>query len=54
MEVEEEELSDDLELVAVITAAIHSYEEAQGNVVPPNGLMVRSIKKVNRSRWQNA
>ncbi len=54
MEVEEEELSDDLELVAVITAAINSYEEAQGNVVPANGLMVKSIKKVNRSRWLNA
>ncbi len=54
MEVEEEELSDDLELVAVITAAIHSYEEAQGNVVPANGLFVRSIKKINRSKWQNA
>lgn len=43
---------DDLELIAVITAAIHAYEEAQGNTV--NGdLVVRSIKKRN-SRWQNA
>lgn len=52
--IEEEELSDDLELVAVITAAIHAYEEAQGNDVPANGLYVRSIRKVNKSRWQNA
>lgn len=54
MEIEEEELSDDLELVAVITAVIHSYEEAKGNVIPANGLVVRSIKKVNRFNWRNA
>lgn len=51
---EEEELADDLELVAVITAAIHAYEEANGNNVPANGLFVKSIKKVNRSKWMNA
>lgn len=50
---EEEELSDDLELVAVITAAITAYEEACGNEVPADGLLVRSIKRVNKSRWQN-
>ena len=44
--------TDDLELIAVITAAIHEYEEAQGNVVSGD-LVVRSIKKRN-SRWQNA
>ena len=44
--------TDDLELIAVITAAIHAYEEAQGNVVEGD-LVVRSIKKRN-SRWQNA
>ena len=44
--------TDDLELIAVITAAIHAYEEAQGNTVTGN-LVVRSIKKRN-SRWQNA
>ena len=44
--------TDDLELIAVITAAIHAYEEAQGNVVE-GGLVVRSIKKRN-SKWQNA
>ena len=43
---------DDLELIAVITAAIHAYEEAQGNVVEGD-LVVRSIKKRN-NRWQNA
>ncbi len=52
--VEEEELSDDLELVAVITAAIHAYEESMGNEVPADGLVVRSIKRINKSRWQNS
>ncbi len=51
---EEEELSDDLELVAVITAAIHAYEESMGNEVPADGLVVRSIKRINKSRWQNS
>lgn len=51
---EEEELSDDLELAAVITAAITAYEEANGVYVPADGLVVRSIKKVNKTRWQNA
>ena len=46
------EETDDLELIAVITAAIHAYEEAQGNVVEGE-LVVRSIKKRN-NRWQNA
>ena len=46
------EETDDLELIAVITAAIHAYEEAQGNVVEGD-LVVRSIKKRN-NRWQNA
>lgn len=50
----EGELTDDLELVAVITAAIQAYEEAQGNPVPANGLYVRSIRKVNRSKWLKA
>jgi len=44
--------TDDLELIAIITAAIHAYEEAQGNSVTGD-LVVRSIKKRN-SRWQNA
>ncbi len=46
--------SDDLELVAVITAAIHAYEAEQGNDVPAGGLVVRSIRKVNKTKWQNA
>lgn len=54
VEAVEEDLSDDLELVAVITAAINSYEESMGHEVPANGLYVRSIRKVNRSKWQNA
>lgn len=45
--------TDDLELIAVITAAIHAYEEAQGNVVSGD-LVVRSIRKINKTRWQNA
>lgn len=52
--VEKIDVSDDLELVAVITAAIHAYEASNGNPVPANGLCVRSIRKVNKSRWQNA
>lgn len=47
-----EDQTDDLELIAVITAAIHAYEEAQGNTVSGD-LVVRSIRKRN-SRWQNA
>lgn len=47
-------LADDLELVAVITAAIQAYEEANGTPVSSDGLIVRSIRKVNKSRWQNA
>ena len=50
----QEELSDDLELVAVITAAIHAYEEAQGNEIPVEGLVVRSIRKAGKAKWQNA
>jgi sodium pump decarboxylase gamma subunit len=45
---EEEELND-LELVSVITAAIAAYEGT-----PADGLVVRSIKKSNKSKWQNA
>lgn len=49
-----EEETDDTELVAVITAAIYAYEQAMGNDVPADGLVVRSIRKVNKSKWQNA
>lgn len=53
---EAEELSDDLALVAVITAAIHAYEEANGTApAVANGLVVRSIRRANtKSGWQNA
>ncbi len=51
---EEEENVDDLEIIAVITAAIEAYEEAAGGYVPEDGLVVRSIRKVNKQRWQNA
>lgn len=47
--VEEEDLSDDLELVAVISAAIAASENA-----PADGFVVRTIKKANRRKWQNA
>ena len=44
----EEELSDDLELVAVIAAAIASYEGSED----ASGYVVRSIKK--SKKWHNA
>lgn len=46
---QEEELADDLELVAVITAAIAA---AQGTVA--EGLVVRSIKRAPASKWKRA
>lgn len=49
--VEEEDVTDDLEIVAVITAAITAYEESIGGSA--EGLVVRSIKKVNK-KWLNA
>ena len=52
-EIEEEDLSSDLELVAVITAAIYAYEQSQGNMVT-DGLYVRSIRKSKKSNWQKA
>lgn len=45
---EEEELSDDLELVAVITAAI-----AASAGTSTDGFVVRSIRRSNNSRWAN-
>lgn len=45
----EEDLTDDLELVAVITAAIAASENTSGD-----GFVVRSIKKANRRNWQRA
>ena len=48
---EEAELTDDLELVAVITAAIMA---SLGDEAPADGLVVRSIKKRNTKNWKNA
>ncbi len=51
----EEEVVDDLELVAVIMAALKCVIEEEKNItIPNNGLVVKSIKKVNKSKWQNA
>lgn len=47
----EEELADDLELAAVITAAIYA---SMGEKAPVNGLVVKSIKKANRAAWLKA
>ena len=43
--VEEEDLSNDEEIVAVITAAIYAYEAENGTEVPADGLVVRSIRR---------
>ena len=48
-EVEEEDLVDDLELVAVITAAIAASENTSAD-----GLVVRSIKRAGNQRWRRA
>lgn len=45
----EEDVTDDTELVAVIAAAIAAAEGTSAD-----GFVVRSIKKVNKSRWQRA
>ena len=49
-EAAEVNLADDFELVAVITAAIMA---SMGEDAPADGLVVRSIRRVNK-RWQNA
>lgn len=48
--IENEELSDDTELVAVIAAAIAASEGAAST----DGFVVRSIKRANSKKWQNA
>ena len=48
-EVQEEDLTSDEELVAVIAAAIAASEQ-----VSPEGFVVRSIKKANRRKWLGA
>ena len=47
---EKEELVGDTELVAVIAAAIAAYEGSGST----DGFVVRSIRKSNKSKWQNA
>jgi sodium pump decarboxylase gamma subunit len=51
--IETQERYDDTELVAVISAAIAAYEAEQGTAVPADGVVIRSIRKVNKSKWQN-
>jgi hypothetical protein len=46
---EEEELADDTELVAVIAAAIATYENTS-----TDSFVVRSIKKSNSRKWKRA
>ena len=48
--VEEEDLSDDLELVAVIAAAIAASEGASST----DGFVVRSIRRAGTNKWQRA
>lgn len=45
----EEDLTDDLELVAVITAAIAAFDNTSAD-----GLVVRSIKRVPGAKWKRA
>lgn len=48
-EVSGEELADDLELVAVITAAVAAVSDS-----PTDGLVVRSIKRAPGAKWKRA
>ncbi len=48
----EAEETDDTELIAVISAAIAAYEAANGGSA--DGVVIRSVRKVNRNKWQNA
>lgn len=47
--IEEEELADDTELVAVIAAAIAAYEGTSAD-----GFRVRSIRRANTGKWKRA
>ncbi len=49
-QVQEEELTDDLELVAVIAAAVAASEGAAST----DGFVVRSIRRANTNKWQRA
>lgn len=48
--IENEELSDDTELVAVIAAAIAASEGATST----DGVVIRSIRRANTNKWQRA
>lgn len=50
--IENEELSDDDELVAVISAAIAAFEGSTGGST--DGFVVRSIRRANTNHWQRA
>ena len=52
--VETEESSDDDELIAVISAAIAAYESETGVAVAADGVVIRSVRKINKRKWQNA
>lgn len=45
--VTDKKVNDDLELIAVITAAIAAQECAKGNNIGPDKLVVRSLRRVN-------
>lgn len=49
----EQQADDDNELIAVISAAIAAYE-ADNGYVSADGVVIRSIRKINKSKWQNA
>ncbi|MCC8044464.1 MAG: OadG family protein [Clostridiales bacterium] len=53
-EAAEENPADDLELIAVITAAIAAAREEDSTVNTGDGYVVRSIKKVNNRNWRRA
>lgn len=50
--IETEEAGDDTEIIAVISAAIAAYEAQNGGSA--DGVVIRSVRKVNRSKWQKA
>ena len=49
----EQQADDDNELIAVISAAIAAYE-ADNGYVSADGVVIRSIRKINKSKWQKA
>lgn len=46
--------ADDTELVAILTAAIVSYEAGKGNDVAPNGFRVVSFRRTNGGKSWNS